>query len=164
MNRVVVNSSVIIALSQLNYHPFLFCLFDEVLVPQAVYEEICGKGHGLVGDQELRDTVKQDSLLIRKVHNRSLVQAMLDLLALGEAEVLALAVEVRANNVIIDDKLARTRAKLLEISVIGTLRILRLFVDREFLSKDDFIQALETLQTYGFRINNEMLEKLKAEL
>lgn len=164
MNRVVVNSSMIIALSHLNYLPFLSRLFDEVLIPQAVYEEICDKGQGLVGAQELRAAVNQEDIQIRQVHNRFLVQAMVDPLALGEAEVLALAVEVKADHVIIDDKLARTRAKLLELPVIGTLRVLRLFFDKELLSKPDFIQALANLRAYGFRISDNVLEKVKTDL
>jgi len=164
VSRVVVNSSVIIALSHLNYLPFLPQLFDEILVPQVVYEEICSKGQGLIGDQELQTAVKQEDIQIRQVHNRKLVQAMLDPLALGEAEVLALAVEVKADHVIIDDKLARSRAKLLELSVIGTLRVLRLFFDQDLLNKHDFIQALTNLRAYGFRISDDILEKMKTEL
>jgi len=164
VTRVVINSSVIIALSHLNYLPFLSQLFDDILVPQAVYEEICNKGQGLVGDQDLQTAINQEDIRIRPVHNRTLVQAMLDPLALGEAEVLALAVEVNADHVIIDDKLARIRAKLLELPVIGTLRVLRLFFDQELLSKLDFIQALINLRAYGFRISEDILEKIKTDL
>ena len=164
MTRVVINSSVIIALSHLSYLTFLSQLFDDILVPQVVYEEICNKGQGLVGDQELRTAVNQEDIRIRPVHNRTLVQAMLDPLALGEAEVLALAVEVNADHVIIDDKLARTRAKLLKLPVIGTLRVLRLFFDQELLNKRNFIQALINLRAYGFRISDKILEKIKTDL
>ena len=53
MSKVVLNSSVIIALSTLGYLNKLKHVFKEVLTPRAVYEEICVRGRGLIGDREL---------------------------------------------------------------------------------------------------------------
>jgi len=161
---VVLNSSVIIALSWLSYLPLLNRIFDDILVPQAVYDEICVKGQGLIGDRELRKSVKNGFLRVRNVKNRILVTAMLDPLALGEAEALALAVEAKVEYVVVDDKLARARAKTMGLPVIGTLRILRRFFDAGLLNKSDFVKALEDLRTNGFRISNEIIEKVEAEI
>ena len=38
--------SVIIALSSIGYFDKIFTVFDEVIVPNAVYEEVCVKGSG----------------------------------------------------------------------------------------------------------------------
>ena len=53
--KVVLNSSVIIALSRLKMLMNLKRIFDELIVPRAVYEEVCIRGSGLVGDKELRE-------------------------------------------------------------------------------------------------------------
>jgi len=93
LSKAVLDSSAIIALSQLRYWKYLNQILDEILVPRAVYEEICVKGRGLPGDAELRRLLNEGLVTVRKIRNRVLVDALLDPLALGEAEVLALAIE-----------------------------------------------------------------------
>jgi predicted nucleic acid-binding protein len=47
MSKVVLDSSVIIALSNLGYLHYLNQIFSDILIPNAIYEEICVKGAGL---------------------------------------------------------------------------------------------------------------------
>lgn len=164
MSKAVLDSSVIIALSSLGYLDHPKDVFEEILVPQAVYQEICIKGRGLPGDRELRDLADRGVIEIRNVRNRVLVNALLDPLSLGEAEALALAVEEEAECVVIDDRLARSRAKAMGLKVIGTLRILRLFLDARLISKKELLSALEELRKFGFRISNEIIKEVKEEL
>jgi len=103
LGRVVLDSSVVIALSALGYFDKLKGIFSEVLTPRAVYEEICVKGRGLIGERELSEAVNAGLVVVKDVKNRLLVNALLDPLALGEAETIALAVEENADYVVIDD-------------------------------------------------------------
>jgi len=64
-------------------------ILDEIFVPQAFYEEICVKEGGLPGDAELRRLLNEGLVTVKKIRNRVLVDALLDPLALGEAEALA---------------------------------------------------------------------------
>lgn len=52
MSRVVVNSTPLIALSIIGRLPLLRALFDEVIVPASVYEEIVLQGRGRPGAEE----------------------------------------------------------------------------------------------------------------
>jgi len=122
VSKVVLNSSVIIALSTLGYLDKLKHIFKEVLVTRAVYEEICVRGRGLMGERELLEAVKDGLIVVKDVKNRLLVNALLDPLAIGEAETITLAVEETADYIVIDDKLARRRAKSMGLNVVGTLR------------------------------------------
>lgn len=164
MTRVVLNSSVIIALSHLRYLHRLKHVFDKISVPRAVYEEICIKGRGLTGDRELRESIEKGLVRVMQVKNKVLVNAMLDPLSLGEAEVLALAVEEEADYVVVDDRLARSRAKAMGLKVIGTLRVLRLFFDAGMITKNELLVALEELRKFGFRISDKLLKRVKEEL
>ena len=164
MSKAVLDSSAIIALSQLRYWKYLNQILDEILVPHAVFEEICVKGRGLPGDAELRRLLNEGLVTVRKIRNRVLVDALLDPLALGEAEVLALAIEENADYVVIDDKMARMRARNMGLKVIGTLRILRMIFDAKLIDKNEFIRALETLKNIGFRISDKIIERVKQEL
>ena len=164
MSRVVLDSSVVIALSALGYFDKLKDIFSEVLTPRAVYEEICVKGRGLIGERELSEAVNAGLVVVKDVKNRLLVNALLDPLALGEAETIALAVEENADYVVIDDKLARRRAKSMELNVIGTLRVLRLMYNAKLVDKKTFLKALEKLKETGFRISDKVLSKVLEKL
>ena len=160
MSKVVLNSSVIIALSTLGYLNKLKQIFKEILIAKAVYEEICIKGHGLIGERELLEAVKNNIIIVKDVKNRLLVNALLDPLAMGEAETITLASEERADHIVIDDKLARRRTKSMKLNVIGTLRILRLMYDAKFIDKHELINALEKLKETGFRISEDITNRV----
>ena len=160
MSKVVLNSSVIIALSTLGYLNKLKQIFKEILIAKAVYEEICIKGHGLIGERELLEAVKNNIIIVKDVKNRLLVNALVDPLAMGEAETITLASEERADHIVIDDKLARRRTKSMKLNVIGTLRILRLMYDAKFIDKHELINALEKLKETGFRISEDIISRV----
>jgi len=160
VSKVVLNSSVIIALSTLGYLNKLKQIFKEILIAKAVYEEICIKGHGLIGERELLEAVKNNIIIVKDVKNRLLVNALLDPLAMGEAETITLASEERADHIVIDDKLARRRTKSMKLNVIGTLRILRLMYDAKFIDKHELINALEKLKETGFRISEDITNRV----
>jgi uncharacterized protein len=111
VSKAVLNSSVIVALSMVGYLNKLKPIFQEILGAKAVYDEICGAGQGLIGDRELQEAVKSKIIEVKEVKNRLLVNALLDPLAIGEAETITLASEERADQIVLDDKAARRRAK-----------------------------------------------------
>ena len=160
MSKVVLNSSVIIALSTLGYFNKLKQIFKEILIAKAVYEEICIKGRGLIGERELLEAVKNNIIIVKDVKNRLLVNALVDPLAMGEAETITLASEERADHIVIDDKLARRRTKSMKLNVIGTLRILRLMYDAKLIDKHELIKALEKLKETGFRISEDITNRV----
>lgn len=159
MSKAVLNSSVIIALSTLGYLDKLKHIFTEILIIKAVHNEICVKGRGLIGERELREAVKDGLIIVKDVKNRLLVNALLDPLAIGEAETITLTVEERANYIVIDDKLARRRAKSMGLNVIGTLKVLRLLYDAKLIDKHQLLRSLEKLKEIGFRISDEVINK-----
>ena len=164
MSKAVLNSSVIIALSTLGYLNKLRPLFKEILIAKAVFDEICSAGQGLIGERELQEAVKTNLIGVREVKNRLLVNAILDPLAMGEAETIALASEEKVDYIVLDDKLARRRAKAMKLNVVGTLRILRLMYDSKLIGKSEIIKALEKLRETGFRISEDVVNKVTKEL
>jgi len=164
VSKAILDSSVIIALSTLGYINRLKQIFREVLTPRAVYEEICVRGCGLIGERELLEAAKNDLIIVKDVKNRLLVNALLEPLAIGEAETIALTVEERADYIVIDDKLARRRAKSMGLNVFGTLRVLRLMYDAQLMDKREILKALEKLKEIGFRISDEVINKVSREL
>ena len=64
----------------------------------------------------------------------------------------------------LDDKAARRKAKAMKLNVIGTLRILRMMYDNKLISKTEIIKALTTLRETGFRISDDVINKVTNEL
>ena len=108
--------------------------------------------------------MKNNIIIVKNVKNRLLVNALLDPLAMGEAETITLASEERADHIVIDDKLARRRAKSMKLNVIGTLRILRLMYDAKLIDKRETIKALEKLKETGFRISEDIIKRVSKGL
>jgi predicted nucleic acid-binding protein len=158
------NSSVIIALSTLGYVNKLKPLFNKIIVAKAVYEEICSAGQGLIGSLELEEAVKNHLIEVKDARNKLLVTALLDLLAIGEAETIALALDEDADGIVLDDKAARRKAKAMKLNVMGTLRVLRMMFDAKIIGKTEIIEALTKLRETGFRVSDDLINKVKKEL
>jgi len=129
-----------------------------------VYEEICSAGQGLIGERELREAVTSNLIEVKEIKNRLLVNALIDPLAMGEAETITLATEEEADCIVLDDKPARRRAKAMKLNVVGTLRILRLMYDAKLIDKPEIIKALEKLRETGFRLSEDVIIKVTKEL
>ncbi len=56
---LVLDSSSIIALAEINMADVIEALDMEIIVPQAVYEEVVVKGRGRPGSGELEDLARQ---------------------------------------------------------------------------------------------------------
>jgi hypothetical protein len=71
LTKVVLNSSVLIALSATGHLDKLGNAFEEPLVARAVYEEICVKGHGLLGPRPRRLRGREGGARAQQAHARS---------------------------------------------------------------------------------------------
>ncbi len=109
MNSVVItDSTCLIGLERIGYLDLLPALFNKIIIPQAVQKEFGIYLHWL--------QVEQPSDL-------GMVGAIKMLVDDGEAEAIALAYE-RGFPIILDDRQARSVAKNLGISIIGTVGVL----------------------------------------
>ena len=91
---VVSDTSPLINLSRIGRLQLLHQLYDTITVPEAVWHEVVVQGEGLPGTS----TIKTAPWVVSKpVVNRALVQALLQDVDRGEAEAIALAIEVGAD-------------------------------------------------------------------
>ncbi|NQT40842.1 MAG: DUF3368 domain-containing protein [Planctomycetes bacterium] len=114
------DTSPIRALAHLRLLDILSELFGEVLVPQAVAEE-------LLHPPSRFESLDVESLRYVRVRHPSNQQRVRELQAeidAGEAEALALAEEIRAEAVLIDEAVGRNVALRMGLPVLGTLGIL----------------------------------------
>ncbi|MHA1595054.1 MAG: hypothetical protein ACTSXX_09990 [Candidatus Baldrarchaeia archaeon] len=78
MSSIVPNSSILIALSKLRLLSVLTKLFDKVIIPGSVYEEVVVRGAGRPGAEEVKELCREFNVLIMRASNKKLVEALHD--------------------------------------------------------------------------------------
>lgn len=120
---VISDAGLLIALSSIHQLDLLNTLFGKIMIPEAVYHEVVLLGKGRPGERE----VKEAAWIQRKqVNIHGFSNLLLDKLDAGERESIVLAYDTQADYVILDERLARRRAQLLGLTVLGTLGVLLL--------------------------------------
>ncbi len=150
---VIINNTPLVALWVLGRLDLLRELYDEVLIPQAVYEEF------VATERAVRQAALENAPWIRPVSltnpQRARVYIGLDL---GEAEVLALAEERAARLVIIDELKGRRYAQRLEMPLTGTLGLLLLAKERGLLA--NLAPLLVELQEAGLYLGASLIDRV----
>ena len=159
--KTVVNSTPLIALSITGYLFLLNRLFEQVVVPVSVYEEVALQGEERPG----AEAVAQANWLVIQSPERSLVlSAELVQLDRGEQDVILLAQEIKADWVLIDEKLARRVAIGLGLQVKGTLGVLLIAYQMGLISKEASIKAVQDLASSSVRLSSRLREWFIAQL
>jgi predicted nucleic acid-binding protein len=118
---VVSNTSPITNLAAIGQFDLLRELYGSLVIAQSVWQELNAKGEVWPG----RDEVARASWVEhRKAEHPALILALRRDLNEGEAETLALAVELGADLVLLDEKEGRHAAQRLGLQVIGVIGIL----------------------------------------
>lgn len=118
---IVSDTSPINNLAAINHLHLLHQLYGTVLIPEAVYQELTDPSFPVAGATEVQTF---DWIQTRAVGDRSLVEGLSSELDIGEAEAIGLAVEIQADQVLIDEHRGRLVASRLNLSYIGILGVL----------------------------------------
>lgn len=118
---VVSNTSPITNLAAVHQLPLLQQLYGIIVIPQAVYDELTGVGKSVAGSTELQTLAW---IQTQKVANEALVTALELELDPGEAEAIALAIELKADLLLLDERRGRTVASRFGVKFIGILGVL----------------------------------------
>lgn len=119
--KIISDSSPLMALSTIGKLHLLKEQFSEVIVPDAVWKEITVDGKAKKGADDIR---RADWITVEHVTNQFFVKLLKKDIDSGESEAIALAVEINADLILLDDKLARTVASNFELNILGTIGIL----------------------------------------
>jgi len=120
---VVSNTSPLLNLAIIDHLFLLPQQFGQVLIPQAVLAEL-KVNQALPGSNALRTALNEGWLIPQSVSNKALVSLLRQELHQGESEAIALAVEVSAERILLDEKEARQSARALGLALTGILGIL----------------------------------------
>jgi predicted nucleic acid-binding protein len=126
-----------------------------VVIPVAVYEEVVVKGVGKPGADEVREASWIET---REVSARAVVAGFRMVLDTGESEAIALAKEVDADLIILDDEKARSAALSEGLSVVGLLAFLVLAKERGIISH--VRPLVDALRQQGFFISDNLYQDI----
>ncbi|MBW4628429.1 MAG: DUF3368 domain-containing protein [Brasilonema octagenarum HA4186-MV1] len=120
---IVSDTSVLSNLAAIEQLPLLQQLYNQVIIPEAVRNEL---SNASTENINIRAVVALSWIEIRLVKNTVLVETLLHNRELdqGEAEAIALALELPAKRLLIDERLGRREATRLGIPITGVLGIL----------------------------------------
>ncbi len=158
---VVSNTSPVLNLAVIDRLALLHQQFGELWLPPAVISEL-RMDEDLPGSSRVQRALEARWLHIHAVENRDLVQVLRRDLDQGEAEAIALAVQVKADYILLDEKEGRRIAKSLGLRTTGVLGILsRAKREGHLPSVWEAIQQLQTQA--GFRIGADLLADILRE-
>lgn len=156
--RVIVDSSSLIGLAQINQFELLKELFLEVYIPETVYKEVVVKGKDEPGSEETEKAVKEGWIIKKTAADRMAVQALSSTLGEGESEVIILYKELELDFAIIDERTARGKAELMDVDVIGIIGIIDLAIEAGF--DIDKRKMVDRLIATGFRISSKLYKQM----
>jgi predicted nucleic acid-binding protein len=157
---VVSNTSPLSNLAVIGRIDLLRQIYPKILIPPAVHAE-------LVRFAQIQPAIsacfKSGFLEIRKPTNAEFIQILNRPLDLGEAEAIALAVEIEADRLLIDESLGRGIAEEYTLKIRGILGILVNAKEQGLLTE---IKPLmdNLIETAGFRVSNLLYERILQEV
>ncbi|MGK7875600.1 MAG: DUF3368 domain-containing protein [Xenococcaceae cyanobacterium] len=118
---IVSNTSPISNLAKVGQINLLQQLYETVLIPTAVYQELLDERGG---ETVIKAVQSATWLEVQRVQNQELVNVLRNFLNLGEAEAIALALEVNATRLLIDERLGRQAAAERGLRITGIFGVL----------------------------------------
>ena len=118
---LVLDASALITLARIGRLNLLRDLAENIYIPEAVYDEVVRSGRGRAGSSEVAHA---QWISYHQVRDRDAVAGLRAQVGQGEAEAIALARELRADAVVLDDATARQLAETAGQKVLGLLGLL----------------------------------------
>ena len=162
MPKVVSNSSTLIHLAQLGRLDLLREFCKEILIPPAVWREVVEEGRGRPGAYEVEKAIQEKWIKVKRPADQRLLRLLKRDLDEGEAETIVLALEQKAELILLDQSEAREVAELYGLSKTGIIGILMRAKERGRITS--LRQELDRLrEETGFWIDEALYRKaLKA--
>ena len=155
---VISDTSIITNLAAIQYLQLLPQLYDQVTIPAAVYRELTEIDPPVPGTLEVQIA---PWLEVRQVFDHSVIEHLqIEVkLDLGESEAIALALELNADLLLIDERRGRAEADRLGVRITGLLGIL---VEAK---RKNFIDAVKPLMDTmiamsNFRVSSDLYNQI----
>lgn len=153
MHKIISNTTPILSLLKINKLELLKELYGKVTIPNAVFQEIENGNK----KQYYQDLTLLPWIEIEEIKNPESMAYFTDLDS-GEAEVLILAKEKKADLVIMDEIMGRRFAKQLDFNLTGTIGILLKAKENRLINS--ISELLTELTKKGTWLNPKLVNRI----
>lgn len=154
--NVVSNTSPISNLAIIGRLDLLAQMYGYVIIPQEVWHEIVVKGAHLPSAQQVANA---PWIQVRAVANQALVQSLRQDLDAGEAAAIALALEMGADLLLIDERIGRESAQHFGLTYLGLIGLLQRARQRRLIPAVRPVVDALRLQA-GFWISDALYQRV----
>jgi uncharacterized protein len=129
---VVSDTTAITHLARIGALDLLHRLYIKIYIPEAVYQELTSHGQNIPGAKEV---LSCSWINTKKITNREKVIFLSSFLDPGESEAIALAQEINADLLIMDERKGRAQAKTMGLNITGMIGILVFAKEKGLISE-----------------------------
>lgn len=166
---MISDSSPLILYGRINKLNLLLKVYGEILIAPEVYQEVVvrGKEQGYPDAFLIEELVKANKIEIKYLEKTFAFQALrlqslYGVLDSGECETIALALQLKQKEVLIDEEMARQVARLFNLTPRGSLRVILEAYSKKIITKEEVFTILKELIDAGLRIGADVLERFYA--
>ena len=160
---MIINASPLIILAKINKPEILKKIYESVEIAASVYQEVVVNGlrinfrDALVVKEQI-DSKNINVLSLRPefTEKAKKIESICGI-DIGEAETIALALQLNKNEVIIDEIDAREAAKAFGIKPIGTLRVLLIAYKNGLINKAEIQELVNEMENSKYRFSPKVL-------
>jgi len=155
---VVSDSTILIGLAKIGELNLLKKVFSKIYIPEEVFKEVVEKGRKKPGSEDIKTASWIKS---KSVKDKIQVAFLMGNLEKGEAEVLVLAKELKADLVLVDEEKARKSAAIAGFDIMGLLGLLVLAKKLNLI--DEIRPLIDKLKSKKFRISDKIIKETLTE-
>ena len=160
---MIIDASPLIILAKINKLEILKKTYESVEIASSVYQEVVVNGlkinsrdAHIVKEQIESKNIKVLDLSSEFIKKAKKIESVYGI-DTGEAETIALALQLNKKEAIIDEISAREAAKALGIKPIGTLRVLLIAYKNNLISKIDIKKLINEMENSKYRLSPKVL-------
>ena len=175
--EVVSNASPLIYATKIGFLESLEKLYGKILIPPAVYNEVVEKGveKKAADAPVIEEAVTKGFLQVVDLNERAKTEIKVltktQGISIGEAEAIALAKQVKAQLLIMDERIGTIAAKVWGIKTVGLLGVIIEAMRQDVITFDELKTYYNRLMKTQFRLKHrdyikamELAEKVRRKL
>ena len=160
---VVSDTTPLISLLKINRLDLLKKMFGDVLIPQAVFDELTDDERFRLEADQIRE---KKFIVVKPVNNPESTNILKRATGLdqGESEAIVLTDELKADLLLMDEAKGRNVSAQMGLRIMGTIGILMAAYEEDELSSDEVRECIAGLQHAGRHIGQRHYQMLLSRL